>query len=171
MTEIKNAINEQFNLPNIYDPDLKAIRTTASFGGDLLIDATQDSMAIGDAVTGETAKVEDGRLLVNSNVTGSLIVPPPTDFRVVTLQATTTAKAITFSNFTINNVAIKSLSENSGYIRIGKSTILGASDNYYLLSPGESLNLALAASDEPLYYAIDPDAPAGNYRITVAASN
>jgi len=64
------------------------------------------------------------------------------------------------------------LDENRGYIRVGKSNILSTSDNeYYLLSSGEGLSMDLTENTEPVYYVIDPGAPAGTYRLTVLATN
>jgi hypothetical protein len=172
---VKNIPREDdIHLEAAFDDTKQAIRTTGDVsisGGDLDIDAATDSIAIGDPITGKKAIVTaNNELLVNING-GAVSTPPPTNFASRTYTVSNTPTAISIPGFSITSVAIKALGTNLGYVRIGKSDVLSSSTNFYLLSPSESLNIPLAASDEPLYYVKDPDSPAGTYVITLMVVN
>jgi hypothetical protein len=160
-------------LDDVHNPIDHALRVDANFsGGTLDIDSLTDSIAIGDSVTGVKAKVNaSGEILVSTTGDVNANFPPPTDFAPRTVTVTTSPQAITIPGITITSVALKALGENAGYIRIGKSNVLSSPTNFYLLSPGESLNLPLAASTEPIYYVIDVDSPPATYKLTFVAVN
>lgn len=102
-------------------------------------------------------------------VIGDVQIEPGDAFRANTLTVTTSPQAITLSGFAIRGIIIKSLSENPGYIRVGNASL--AAGSFYLLSPGETLNIPIKGDVSPIYAMLHAGQPAGTYEITVLAVN
>jgi hypothetical protein len=103
-------------------------------------------------------------------VVGDVTITPGDAFRAKTYIATASEQSIVFSGFQIKQIILKSLSENPGYIRIGGPGISAASD-YYLVSPGETVNIPIQGDVAPIYFVLDTGAPAGTYRLSVLSVN
>lgn len=101
---------------------------------------------------------------------GDVSITPGDAFRARTIVANNTVQSISYSGFTIKGIIIKALSENPGYVKILQSNNPAA--DFYLLSPGESLNIPLQASVAIIYFMQDPGSnPVGTYTITTFAVN
>lgn len=100
---------------------------------------------------------------------GDVTITPGDAFRARTFTVDNTVQSISYSGFPIKGIIIKALSENPGYIKILQSN--SPSADFYLLSPGESLNIPLQATVSPIYFSLNPGSPAGTYIITTLAVN
>jgi hypothetical protein len=100
---------------------------------------------------------------------GDVTITPGDAFRARTFTVSALVQVIDYSGFPIQGIIIKALSENPGYIKILQSNSLSA--DFYLLSPGESLNIPLQATVSPIYFSYDTGSPAGTYKITTFAVN
>lgn len=175
----KNSDQQQI-LQAAFDVSNQALKTslpgpiTVNFEGgtqEVEISADSDNIAIADASTGTKAKVtSDGRLQVqtagDTTVTGSVTIPPSTDFQAKTVTVTTTPTQLMFSSLTqVSAVTLTSPNDNTGDIKVGKSDVM---TNYYLLSPGAAVNLPVYAGASVF---LVRDSGAGSYRITALAVN
>jgi hypothetical protein len=136
--------------------------------------ADGDNIAISDGVN-TVMVTPGGRLAVetsgSSTVSGEVSIPPPTDFRVVTVEITSTPYEVSFSSFSTTSLIVKSVITTPGLIRVGKADVGTTLDQFYLLSPGEILSIPLAESGSSVYLVKDVGAPAGTYRATIFAVN
>ena len=114
-------------------------------------------------------RVDASGATIDATIDG-VTIDPATDFRPKTYQVTALGQ-ITFGGFSIKSITIKALSNNPGYVRIGKSNVDVSTTEFYLLSPGESLSFGLDADTTSIYYAPHPGEPVGNYYLTVFATN
>jgi hypothetical protein len=110
-----------------------------------------------------------GRLITVTTGTFSAQVTdvPPDDFRVQTYTISATPTAIIFTLFDIVAVSISVLSDNIGYVRIGKADV---ATNHFLAAPGSSLNMDVNGSDSPVFFQADPGA-SGRISVLVTGNN
>lgn len=130
-----------------------------------------DTIAIADANSGNLATVNaSGRLLVeasgSSTVSGSVTIPPSTDFSPKTWTVTTTPQQLTFPDLAqVTSITIRALGSNSEDVKIKKSAV---AVNFYLLSPGESVGLPV--SDGADVFVVRDNAT-GTCQVTTIAMN
>jgi hypothetical protein len=120
---------------------------------------------------GQKLRVDASGATITANIDG-VTIDPPTDFRPKTYTVSNTPQSITFGGgFNIKGLIIKTLNTNPGYIRIGKANVFSTTDEFYLQSPGESLNVPLDVNTTAIYFVNHPGETAGTYKITVMAVN
>lgn len=136
-------------------------------GDNIAILGSEDSTMSG---TKRVLKVDNqGRLITTTTGTFTAEVSdiPPDDFRVQTYTISGTPTAISFALFDIVAISISVLSDNIGYVRIGKSDV---ATNHFLAAPGSSLNMDVNGSDSPVYFQADPGA-SGRISVLVTGNN
>lgn len=141
------------------------VEISADDGDSILIVGTEDGTTGGIQHAIKTD--DEGRVEIAGNVSitgGTFEVEPPSDFRAGTYTITGVATAITFTGIVLQSISIKAPSDNVGNVRIGKSDV---ATNFYLMSPGESVNLFVTASSSPVYFMADTGASG---QISVLAS-
>lgn len=176
--------NMQQILQNVLDQINQALRVTidgpidvtladplpVSFSGGtqaVEIDSQHDSVAIGDATTGNKATVVGNALQVT--VTGgssTVTIPPSTDYQPKTVTVTTTPQQLTFPLLTqVTAITIVALGENTDAILIAKTSGASTADSYFLL-PGTAITLPVAAGA-----AVWLTAVSGSQQLTAIAVN
>lgn len=164
----------------VYDMDEQAVRITGAIDAVVTFPPDQEvdiSAEDGDSViaagttngqlTGPVRAIRtlaDGTVVTTTNVDGGTFTEiAPTDFRATTPTVSGTPVAITFPSFVMVSVSLYAPPENEVAIRVGKGDV---ATNYFLLTPGSSLNLPLQASTTPVYYVQDS---VGNARVSILA--
>lgn len=164
----------------VYDETQQALRITGDIDATVVFPPDQEveiSAEDGDSViaagttngllTGPVRAIRtlaDGTVVTTTNVDGGTFTEiSPSDFRATTPSVTNTATPITFSGFTMVSVSLYAPPDNQVSVRVGKSDV---ATNYFLLTPGSSLNLPLQASTSPVYYVLDS---AGTAKVSILA--
>ena len=149
----------------VYDVDEQAVRITGdidaivTFPPDLDINISAndgDSVIAAGTTNGQLngtvraiRTLADGTVVTTTNITdGTFTEVSPSDFRTTTPTVTSTPTAITFSGFVMVSVSLYAPPNNDVSIRVGKADV---ATNYFLLTPGSSINLPLQASTTPVY--------------------
>jgi hypothetical protein len=144
-----------------FPPD-QEVEISAEDGDSVIAAGTTNGLLTGPIRAIRT--LADGTVVTTSSgVSGSFTEVNPTDFRAATLTVTGTAQAVTFSGFTMSSIALLAPPDNGVSVRIGKTDV---ATNYFLLTPGSSLNLPLQASTSPVYFLLDG---VGSAQISVLA--
>jgi len=91
---------------------------------------------------------------------------PPSDRRFLTLTVTAAAQALTFPNFDIKGINVKSSQDSSGRIRIGESSLVTGSE-YTVLEPGEAYGAEVNGTLNPIYVAFDTGTTSATVHIVV----
>ena len=136
---------------NVVFPTEQEVEVSATDGDSIIVAGTTDGSLTG---TVRALKIlPDGSLATSATSSGgSFSEVSPTDFRASTVTPTSTPTAVTFPSFTMVSISLYAPPDNSVPVRIGKSDV---ATNYFLLTPGSSVNLPLQASTSPVYYMLD----------------
>lgn len=184
MTVADKKSNMQQILQNVLDEPSQSLKVALQSpvsvefeGGSQEVEisaADGDNIAISDGVN-TVMVTPSGRLAVEvegtSTIDGQVSIPPPTDFRVSTIEITNMPHEIVFTGFNTTSLIVKSLITTPGLIRVGKSDVATTLDAFYLLSPGEILSIPLAEAGTSVYLVRDTGSPAGTYKVTIFAVN
>lgn len=157
--------NQQQIIQNVLDVVKQALRVTlngeainvtledplpVSFSGGtqhVEIDSLSDSVAIADAITGNSAEVINRKLQVDATgtFTGTTTIPPSTDYQPKTVTVTTTPQQLTFPALTqVTAITIVALGANTDSTLIAKTSGASASNSYALL-PGTAVTLPVSS--------------------------
>jgi hypothetical protein len=143
-------------------PAEQQVEVSAADGDSILLVGTTDGTLTGTQKVVRT--LADGTVVVTSSgVSGTFTEVAPTDFRASTVTPTGSPAAISFAGFTMVSVSLYCPPDNNVPLRIGKADV---NTNYFLLTPGSSLNLPLQASSTPVYYQLDS---AGSAQLSILA--
>lgn len=134
----------------VFPPD-QEVEISAEDGDSVIAAGTTDGLLTGPVRAIRT--LADGTVVTTTNVNGGTFTEvSPTDFRATTPTVTNTPQAITFPGFVMVSVSLYAPPDNTVSVRVGKADV---ATNYFLLTPGSSLNLPLQASTTPVYYLLD----------------
>jgi hypothetical protein len=145
----------------VFPPD-QEVEINAEDGDSVIAAGTTDGTLAGPVRAIRT--LADGTVVTTTNITGGTFTEvSPSDFRATTPSATLTPTAVTFSGFTMVSVSLYAPPENTVSVRVGKSDV---ATNFFLLTPGSSVNLPLQATTTPVYYMLDS---AGTAKVSILA--
>lgn len=155
MALVDRSSNEQQIVQGVLDVPKQALKVTfaepvdVEFSGGtqaVEINSLDDSVAIADAITGNSAEVIGRKLQVSGSFTGTTTatIAPSTDFQAKTLTATTTPQQLTFSGLAqVTSISIVAFGSNLDAILIAKTNGAATADSYYLF-PGSAINLPVS---------------------------
>lgn len=141
-------------------PEDQEVEISALDGDSIIAAGTTNGIVTGPVRAIRT--LNDGTV-VTTSTGGTFTQVNPTDFRAATEDVTVSAQSISFPGFTITSVSLLAPPDNTVSVRIGKADVVS---EYFLLTPGSSLNLPLQGSVSPVYYVLDT---AGLAKISVLA--
>lgn len=169
--------NLQQILQNVLDQVHQALRVTVSapinviladplpvsFSGGtqhVEIDAQSDSVAIGDASTGNSAQVVGNKLQTSSAPI------PSSDWQPKTVTVTASPQQLTFSGLSqVTSISIVAFGTNTDAILVAKTSGASISNSYYLFA-GSALNIPISAGA-----AVWLVSNSGSQQLTAAAVN